>query len=112
MNEHLNKNNIADMYPASPAQRGMLFHAAYTPESTLYLIQLTIPLSGELVLVRLQAAWDALVRDHPVLRTVFRWRNLDEPVQVVLKTFPVEVVLHDLSSLQGPDSLSESARIL
>src|SRR5215467_436566 len=106
MNKLLHKTNIEDMYPLSPLQRGMLFHAAYGGDSTAYLEQVTISLHGELDAASFERAWNALIDENAVLRTVFRWRNLREPVQVVLRSYPLTLSSVDLRGL--PDDAAEA----
>lgn len=75
--------NVEDIYALSSAQAGMLFHSAADPDSGVYIEQYCCRLSGELDQNALQGAWDDIVRRHTVLRTIFPWDGLDEPLQVV-----------------------------
>ncbi len=78
--------NVADIYPLSPVQLGMLFHtlAEGEPESSgVYVNQYTCELKGVLQLPLFQQAWQQTIERHPVLRTAFLWEGLDEPLQVV-----------------------------
>ncbi len=96
--EHLlTPANVADVYPLSPMQKGMLFHSVYEPGSSVYVEQLSLRLAGAIDLDAMQQAWQHLVRSHELLRTVFRWRKLAEPAQIVLKQRPfvLEVVALD-----------------
>jgi len=85
--------NVADIYPLSPVQLGMLFHtlaetedaAAKSTKSTAgtYINQYTCKLVGELDVANFQQAWQLTIAQHPVLRTAFLWEGLDQPLQVV-----------------------------
>lgn len=78
--------NVADIYPLSPVQLGMLFHtlAEESAEgSGVYVNQYTCQLVGPLNLALFRQAWEQTVASHPVLRTAFLWEGLDEPLQVV-----------------------------
>ena len=75
--------NIEDMYPLSPMQQGMLFHARYAPDSALYFVQWATVLRGDLNGPAFQEAWQAAIDRHPALRTLFIWEGLDAPLQVV-----------------------------
>jgi surfactin family lipopeptide synthetase C len=85
MSTTLNRNNIADIYPLSPMQQGMLFHSLYAPNSGAYVIQVSYELHGNLDITAFEQAWQYLVNRHSVLRTAFVWDNLEKPLQVVGK---------------------------
>ena len=74
---------IEDVYPLTPLQQGILFHALYAPESGVYVEQLSCTLQGPLDTAAFTVAWQQVIVAHPVLRSSFRWENLDAPVQVV-----------------------------
>ncbi|NNE45366.1 MAG: amino acid adenylation domain-containing protein [Rhodothermales bacterium] len=76
-------DNVADIYPLSPLQLGMLFHTLAEPESGVYVSQLVIRLRGPVDSSILSNTWSALAQRHAVLRTAFLWDGLDEPMQVV-----------------------------
>ncbi|GLV55541.1 hypothetical protein KDH_23850 [Dictyobacter sp. S3.2.2.5] len=78
--------SIDDIYELSPMQRGMLFHTVYTPHSGVYIEQAIYHLRGALRTDLLRQAWQSIQQRHAVLRTLFVWEGLDEPVQVVQQT--------------------------
>ncbi|PLQ00210.1 non-ribosomal peptide synthetase, partial [Cupriavidus pauculus] len=61
---------VQDLYPASPMQAGMLFHAVYEEDSSAYVNQLRLDIDG-LEPERFVAAWRAVQRRHDILRTGF-----------------------------------------
>ncbi|MGD8296324.1 MAG: amino acid adenylation domain-containing protein, partial [Desulfobacterales bacterium] len=75
--------NVADIYPLSPTQLGMLFHTIQAPHSGVYFYQFLCTLTGELDRAAFAQAWQRVVEEQPVLRTVFIWEEIDEPLQVV-----------------------------
>ncbi len=79
------KDLVEDLYPLSPTQQGLLFHALYAPRSGQYIEQLSCTLRGDLDRDAFQGAWERVVQRHPALRTVFLWEKRDEPVQVVYR---------------------------
>ena len=87
--------NVEDLYPLSPLQKGILFHAVSEPQSSIYLVQFRCTLLGRLDLPAFRQAWQRVLDRHPALRTVFLWEGLDEWLQVVRQhaTLPWEV--HD-----------------
>ena len=62
---------IADIYPLTPMQEGMLFHTLYAPESGVYSQQLGFLLRGNLDPVALQEAWRLIIGRHASFRTGF-----------------------------------------
>ncbi|MDF3932683.1 non-ribosomal peptide synthetase [Pseudomonas citronellolis] len=91
----LDLGSVEDLYPLSPMQQGMLFHALDNPGSGLYLNQLSVPVEG-LDAARFQAAWARVVQRHDALRSGFLWQaGLREPLQVVYRDVPAELLLRD-----------------
>ncbi|MER7187220.1 condensation domain-containing protein, partial [Streptomyces hyaluromycini] len=77
---------IEDIWPLSPLQEGMLFHAAVESEgSDAYVGQRTLELTGPVDAARLRTTWQALLQRHAVLRAGFRRRKSGEAVQVVAR---------------------------
>ena len=74
---------VADMYPASMLQQGLLFHSLYAPQSTLYVVSVGWQLSGALDAAALQRAWQRVVERHEVFRTGFVGQELETLLQVV-----------------------------
>ena len=76
---------IADIYPASPAQQGILFHSLHDTGSGVYLAQMSFELSVDLDVPAFEHAWQEVVRRHTILRSAFPWLDLPEPIQVVFE---------------------------
>ncbi|MCB0090805.1 MAG: AMP-binding protein, partial [Caldilineaceae bacterium] len=85
--------NIAQIYPLSPMQGGMLFHTLYTPNDGAYFEQLSFHLFGLLDVARFQQAWQKVLDRHAALRTGFVWQKVDAPLQIVYQhlTFPWDI---------------------
>ena len=88
----------------SPVQQGMLLHALREPEEGLYFQQMVLALEGPLDPERLRRALERLSERHPPLRSSFRWRGLDEPLQKVETTVELPWAEEDLRSHGDPDS--------
>ena len=74
---------LSDVYPLSPMQQGILFHAAYSPESAVYVNQVSADAEG-LDVARFRRAWQAAIERHEILRTAFVSRaELEQPLQLV-----------------------------
>ena len=78
-------NNIQDIYKLSPTQQGLLFHAVYDPESSIYCNQGRFTLKGNINVSAFKQAWQSVVDRHTILRTCFFWEEVKEPVQVVYR---------------------------
>ena len=77
------RQGIADVYPLSPMQAGLLFHSLYAPQGGLYVEQVQNLFRGALDLEALRTAWERVQERHAILRSSFRWEGLRRPVQVV-----------------------------
>ncbi|MEO3755175.1 amino acid adenylation domain-containing protein [Streptomyces sp. B6B3] len=77
---------IADIWPLTATQQGMLFHAEYDPETTdVYRGQGWLELAGPLDLDALRAAFRKVTLRHASLRAGFGTLDTGETVQVVLR---------------------------
>ena len=93
------QKNIEALYPLTPMQQGMLFHALYNPGSGAYLIQMRCTLRGELDVAAFERAWQRLVERHAALRTAFVWQRSEGSFQVIWKQVKVPWRLLDWSHL-------------
>lgn len=91
----MNTDNIEDLYPLAPLQRGLLFHSLYNPDRNAYFTQEVWTLRGELHVTHLEDAWRRVIQRHSVLRTGFVWEGVDEPLQLVYKRVNLPFVRHD-----------------
>lgn len=74
---------IEDIYPLSPLQLGMLFHALRDGEDDVYVNQISVELSGVDATV-LRAGWQAVSDRHSALRSGFVWRETAGTAQQVV----------------------------
>ena len=79
---------VEDLYPAAPAQRGVLFQSLSNRKAGVYVCQLCCRLEGAVREDWLAEAWRHLVTRHPALRTGFSWWLTDDPLQVVWRDVP------------------------
>ena len=77
--------NIQDIYPLSPLQEGLFFHALYNKSSKSYFEQLSYRFSGALDVDLAKKSVQALFDRHDVLRTQFFHDKADLLLQVVLQ---------------------------
>ena len=104
----IDKRNVRNLYPLTPLQEGMLFHALHQPDSRAYFERLEYGLEGAIDIDAWRGAWQDLTDRHDILRTLFAVRNTPRPLQVVLREVPAPVEWHDLSA---DDEAGARARI-
>lgn len=90
--------NVEDIYPLSPMQEGILFHAVAEPGSGVFVDQVSSHLSGDLNGAQFKVAWATVLDRHPALRSIFPWDGLDEPLQVVRRHAEIEWIEDDWRS--------------
>ncbi|MDN3356468.1 non-ribosomal peptide synthetase [Actinomadura sp. DC4] len=76
---------LADVWPLSPLQEGLLFHAVYDEDAVdAYVVQHALDLDGPLDIGLLKAAGQAILDRHPNLRAGYQQvAGLEQPVQVI-----------------------------
>ena len=85
LENNLSPTLIQDIYPLSPMQEGILFHALMDPDSTAYFEQISMTIRGELDFPLLEKTWKEIIARQDILRTNFFSKGLDKPLQVVFK---------------------------
>ncbi|HEX6036890.1 non-ribosomal peptide synthetase, partial [Longimicrobium sp.] len=80
------------VYPLTPMQEGMLFHALYAPGAGVYVGQFGFVLEGGLDADALERAWREGVARHQALRASFTWEHAGRPLQVIHRA--VELPFH------------------
>jgi amino acid adenylation domain-containing protein/non-ribosomal peptide synthase protein (TIGR01720 family) len=101
-------DHIDSIYPLSPMQEGMLFHTLMNPGTGIYLMQNRYLLEGDLNYEAFVRAWELVLDRHPVLRTMFVWKNQKRPLQAVHKRVDVPIVSLDW---RGQTRLQQTARL-
>ncbi len=99
-------------YPLSPMQQGMLFHYLLGASSGVDIEQLVCSLSERLDLTKLRTAWERVVRRHAVLRTGFRWQDLETPLQEVWEDVALPWAVVDWRSLSAAEQEQRLAAFL
>ncbi|MFD7409659.1 amino acid adenylation domain-containing protein, partial [Streptomyces sp. NPDC059866] len=75
---------LADVWPLSPLQEGLLFHAlSDSAGPDVYTVQTALHLDGSVDGKALRAAGQRMLERHPNLRAAFRHEGLDRPVQII-----------------------------
>jgi len=93
------ERDVADLYPLTPMQEGMLLHTLREPGSGIYFEQSAWTLDGDLDRRAFREAWRRLAERHAVLRTAFLRHGLERPLQLVRREASLPVVELDLRRL-------------
>jgi non-ribosomal peptide synthase protein (TIGR01720 family) len=101
---------IEDIYPLSPMQQGMLFHALHDPKAGHYVNQLSVSIEG-LDLEKFRSAVAFVIARHAILRTSFVWEgDVPHPLQIVHKAVALPIVELDWRGrLVGAEELDNLA---
>ncbi|MER5772553.1 condensation domain-containing protein, partial [Streptomyces sp. NPDC001985] len=104
---------IEDVWPVSPLQEGLLFHALFDEQGTdVYVEQMVLGIEGPLDAAVLRASWQALLDRHASLRAGFRQLpGVDQPVQVIARQVELPWREEDLSGLPEADALAGVERL-
>ncbi|OLP52988.1 hypothetical protein BJF92_18285 [Rhizobium rhizosphaerae] len=101
----LQRHNIADIYPLSPMQEGILFHSISAPGEAFYMPQTALRLLGAVDGAALKAAWQAAIDRHAVLRSGFYWETRDAPFQIAFKHLSASFAIRDLPDADSAQGL-------
>ncbi|MFD9670196.1 condensation domain-containing protein, partial [Rhodococcus sp. NPDC059968] len=104
---------LSDVWPLSPLQEGLLFHALVSEESVdAYVVQLVLELRGDVDPERLRRAGQVLLDRHANLRTAFVPDTNAGPVQVVHDHVAAQWSELDLSGLDEDAQRSAMTRVM
>jgi len=108
--KRLSYKNIQDIYPLSSMQEGMYFFALYNRSSSIYLQQYSLRIKGNFRLELVKKSIEELFKRHDILRTVFTHEKKNIPLQVVLRTQPVDFYYNDIKEMPSPGHKEEFLR--
>ncbi|MFE9582023.1 non-ribosomal peptide synthase/polyketide synthase [Nocardia sp. NPDC006044] len=104
--------NLADVWPVTPLQSGMLFHALLAESSVdVYTTQFVLDLGGDVDPGRMHRAAQGVLDRHDNLRVAFAEDAAGNPVQIVQDSLEVPWRLIDLSQLEPDAAAGELAAI-
>jgi acyl carrier protein len=109
----LKLENVDDVYPLSPMQETMLFHAStrvanlndrqnFTSARDVLFNQVQLNIFGDLVVGRFENAWQAVVDRYPAMRSAFIFKGLTRPQQIVRTKVKLPFNFIDLTKLDSP----------
>ncbi|NJQ03977.1 condensation domain-containing protein, partial [Streptomyces zingiberis] len=108
----MTRSAVEDVWPLSPLQEGLLFHAAFDDQGPdVYTVQSALALDGPLDPARLRASWETLLGRHAALRACFRQVSGAQTVQVIARDVTLPWREEDLSALPGPEALAAAGRL-
>jgi fengycin family lipopeptide synthetase D len=100
---HLNRKNVKDIYSLTPMQEGILYHSLLDKESHAYFEQVVLNVEGKLDIKYLEASLNALIQRYEVLRTIFVYKKVKKPYQVVLKEQKADIYFENIVKLSETD---------
>ncbi|XCW06145.1 amino acid adenylation domain-containing protein [Streptomyces sp. HUAS MG47] len=105
---------VAEVWPLSPLQEGMYFHATYDTGDALdvYLSQETLDFDHHLDADRLRAACRALLARNTSLRAGFTSDGLPRPVQFIADGAEIPLTVTDLTGLSPAERSSRVDELL
>lgn len=92
----LDKRIIENVLGLTPMQEGILYHFLKDPQGEFYFEQLRVQVSGAIDWQYFERAWNVVVETNEMLRTVFRWEKVENPVQIILKEHKLQPAYYDL----------------
>jgi amino acid adenylation domain-containing protein/non-ribosomal peptide synthase protein (TIGR01720 family) len=104
-------SEIEDVWPLSPLQEGLLFHAQLDPDPTSYAVQIAFTVQGAIQTSSLGEAWHGLVARHAALRTVFVHRDVPRQLQVVLRHPLPELHLKNWTGVSPDEQLRRDSEL-
>ncbi|MFE9173487.1 non-ribosomal peptide synthase/polyketide synthase [Streptomyces kebangsaanensis] len=104
--------DVADVYPLTPTQTGMVVHGMDEPGEGLYTEQITFVADGVREPRLLAAAWQHVVDRTPVLRTAVASGEVPVPLQTVHRHVTLPVTELDWSGLDPARRDTELRRLL
>lgn len=94
---------IEDIYLLAPMQQGILFHTILAQQADPYFVQTSYTIRGELNPAALEAAGQAVLEQHPVLRATPVWEGRAKPVQIVWRDVKLPFQFYDWRDLPSDE---------
>jgi amino acid adenylation domain-containing protein/non-ribosomal peptide synthase protein (TIGR01720 family) len=108
LNEWQRDYAIADIYPATAMQQGLLFHSAI--DKSAYVSQLLFTLGSAVDIKAFQGAWQQAIDQFSTLRTLFLSSTSGEMYQLILQKAQLPWLESDLSALSTSEQLKQLKR--
>jgi amino acid adenylation domain-containing protein/non-ribosomal peptide synthase protein (TIGR01720 family) len=108
----MSKKAIEDIYPLTPLQEGLLYHAVLEPKDGAYHDQFSAMLRGSLQAEQLVQAWRTVAAGHAIFRTAFAWKTGKAPLQVVGRTAETPVRMKDWRDVDEAERVARRAALI
>jgi amino acid adenylation domain-containing protein/non-ribosomal peptide synthase protein (TIGR01720 family) len=102
--------DVADVYPLSPLQEGMLLHGLIDDDTSTFFIQFCFTIDGALDVELFRQSWSGLLQRHDALRARFVHQGVDRPLQIVLRERELPFHFEDLRSIPPDEQAERLAR--
>lgn len=106
------RRDVEAIYPLSPMQQGMLFHSLETPDAAMYFEQFRCELRGTLDVDAFRSAWQRILDRHPVLRTLFVWKQQHRMLQLVRRNLELPWTYEDWRGLPANEQHTKLQALL
>ncbi|MFZ5351521.1 MAG: condensation domain-containing protein [Bacillota bacterium] len=100
-------NNVEDILPITQLQKSMLYSYLIDQDSYKYFEQWRYKIKGSIDVKLMIEAWDYVIQNNELLRCVFRWENLKEPVQIILKSKKADIRKYDLRRINEKQNTAD-----
>lgn len=107
----LDKKNIEDILALTPIQKEMFDFYLEAPGHDPYFEQLSLNITGFIDYYYFEQAWNHVIQDNQMLRTLVRWESADKPMQIILKEHKLKPAFHDLSHKRNIDKQKNLEKI-
>ncbi|MFD5823951.1 amino acid adenylation domain-containing protein [Lentzea sp. NPDC060358] len=94
---------VADAFPLSLLQEGMIFHRDFAAKSAVYHAIASVRLRAPFDLDVMRTVVRQLVERHPMLRTSFDMTTYSRPLQLVHGEFETPLLFEDLRAMPEPE---------
>ncbi len=95
----MKNQNIDNIYPLTPLQEGMLFHALHSEDHFVYMEQMSIALNAKMDVTLLKKSFEILSQKYDVLRAAIVYEKIPRPLHVIKNKMEISFTIHDLTHL-------------
>lgn len=103
-NRKIKKDNVEDILALSAVQTGILYEYLIREDKELYISQLSLCLKGEINVTILIQALQKVCDHNEMLRCVFRWEGLQNPIQIIFKNYSIPFDRYVLEEMPLPEA--------